>query len=379
MTPFVLPPYPHDRLHTLRRLADALPGGLVDLSIANPVDPVPKVVADAAAVAISNSAGYPESATGSNEFRSAVAAWMQRRFGVTVSADAVVGCVGTKEFVASLPRALYLRDPGRDTVLYPSVSYPTYAMGAQLAGLRSVPIPLDDEWHIDLVRISDADAERSLVMWINYPSNPTAAVADLERLQKLVNWANERGIVVASDECYSDFLDGDQAPSALQVNQKNVLSVYSLSKRSNAAGFRVGFTAGDPELVQYFTEFRRHAGLMIPTVSQALAVAALADDEHVSVQRDRYRTRREKVLGALDSFGLTHDGGPMLFYLWLRDTSGTDDGWEVAANLAESGILVAPGDLYGALGADHVRMAMTISDERLDLALQRLSSAHERR
>jgi succinyldiaminopimelate transaminase len=379
---FVPPPYPHDRLDALRRLADALPGGVVDCSVGTPVDPVPEVARRALADAAGAGAGYPP-AVGTPALREAAARWLDRRFGAGVDVDSVVACAGTKELVASLPRLLHLRNPSRDTVLFPAISYPTYEMGAQLAGLRPVPVPLDTDWHPDLSRVRAADAERTLVLWLNEPANPTGAGMGRERLRAAVEWARARGIVVASDECYAEFtFDARGAPAApataLHAGLDGVLALHSLSKRSNLAGFRAGFVAGDPDLARYLGDVRRHAGLMVPSPVQAAAAAALDDDDHVEVQRARYAERRALVTAALDSSGLVHDGGPSTFYLWLRAREGADDGWELAGRFAEAGTLVAPGDLYGPAGADHVRLALTQPTDRLALACERLARSAAR-
>jgi succinyldiaminopimelate transaminase len=375
---FVPPPYPHDRLATLRRLADALPGGVVDCSVGTPADPMPAVALDALQAAAPGSTGYPPS-IGTPALRDAAAGWIGRRFGVSVSGDDVIACVGTKELVGSLPRYLSLRDPSRDTVLYPGVSYPTYEMGATLAGCRAVPVPLNAEWHPDLSLVSDTDAQRALVFWLNMPANPTSAVASADQLRSTVEWARERGVIVASDECYAEFagVPGDP-PTVLGAGVDGVLAMHSVSKRSNMAGLRCGFVAGDPELVQYLGEVRKHAGMIVSTPSQAAAAAALGDDAHVEDQRGRYEKRRALMLPALEEHGLVHDGGPALFYLWLRSADAADDGWEIAARLAEAGTLVAPGDMYGAAGADHVRLALTQPDDRLELALERLAASAAR-
>ena len=369
---FVPPPYPYDRLRALERLADSLPGGVVDCSIGTPCDPVPEVAERAAAAALANSMGYPASA-GSAALRDAAAGWIRRRFGVEVEAAHVGACVGTKELVASLPHLLRLRNPQRDTVLYPAVAYPSYEMGATLAGCRGVPVALDSQWHLDLLTISEADAERALLLWVNEPGNPTSSVATRDQLTATAAWARERGIIVASDECYAEY--APEPATILSAGLSDVLAMHSLSKRSNLAGMRVGFYAGDAELVEYLVETRRHAGLMAPVPMQAAAAAALGDDDHVNVQRARYAERRAFALDALAPLGLVHDGGPCSFYLWLRD-DGAGDGWEIAAQLAQAaGLLVAPGDLYGAVGADHVRVALVQPRERFELAFDRLAHA----
>ncbi len=376
---YVPPPYPHDRLVALRRLADALPGGVIDCSVGTPVDPMPELAVRALTASAAAATGYPPS-VGTPELREAAAGWIERRFGVTVATDAVIACVGSKELVVSLPHLLRLRDPARDTVLHPAVAYPSYEMGAQLARCRAVPVPVDAGWYPDLARVPESDAARALVLWLNEPSNPTGATAGAERVRDIVEWARARGIVVASDECYAEFTyGGDGEPAApatvLASGLGGVLAVHSLSKRSNMAGLRAGFVAGDGELVSYLGELRKHAGLMVPTPVQAAAAAALADDDHVDEQRARYAERRALMIPGLAELGLLHDGGPSTFYLWLRAADGTDDGWELAARLAEAGTLVAPGNLYGPMGADHVRLALTQPRERLELALERLTES----
>jgi succinyldiaminopimelate transaminase len=375
---FVPPPYPHDRLRELRAVAEAVPGGLVDCSVGTPVDAMPEVAQRALADAAAAATGYPP-AIGAPTYRDAAAAWIGRRFGVAVSPDAVLACIGTKELVASLPRLLSLRDPSRDTVLYPGVAYPTYEMGARLAGLRAVPVPLDDRWLLDLSRIREDDAARALVVWANEPGNPTGASGGAGHLRAVVDWARECGAIVASDECYAEFTyDESGAPAApataLAASHDRVLAVHSLSKRSNMAGLRAGFLAGDAALVSYLGEVRKHAGLMTPAPVQAAATAALGDDVHVDEQRARYARRRAQAQGALLDWGLVHDGGPSTFYLWLRSSDGREDGWSITGRLAEQGLLVAPGDLYGRDGSAHVRLSLTQTDDRLELAFDRLAA-----
>lgn len=375
---FIPPPYPQDRLASLKEVARARRGGLVDASVGTPVDPMPDVAVQALIEAARAATGYPPS-IGSIAYREAAAAWIERRFGVEVDASQVIACIGTKELVASLPHHLALRDPGRDTVLYPAVSYPTYAMGATLAGLRAVPVPVDDRWHLDLAAVDPADAARALVLWLNDPANPTGACATRDEMLAHVEWARTRGIVVASDECYAEFTyDASGAPTApvtaLFAGAEGVLAVHSLSKRSNLAGLRAGFVAGDPGLVQYLGEVRKHAGFMVPAPVQAAGAAALADDAHVDEQRARYAARRRRITPALEAAGLRSAGGPSTFYLWLASEAG-EDGWQIAARLAESaGLLVAPGDLYGADGAAHARLALTLGDADVEAVVERLSA-----
>jgi succinyldiaminopimelate transaminase len=374
-TGFVPPPYPHDRLTDVREVAAAVPGGLIDCSVGTPVDPFPDVARRALDAAMGAARGYPPT-IGTPEYRRAAADWLVRRFGVTVEPSAVLACVGTKEFVASLPRWLSLRAPGRDTVLYPGVAYPSYAMGATLAGLRAIPIPVDSHWRPDLSGVAPADAERALLVWLNDPANPTGVTATPGALAGEVDWARDRGIVVASDECYAEFTFDDEGHptkpvTALTSGAQGVLAVHSLSKRSNMAGLRAGFVAGDADLVTYLGEVRKHAGLMVPGPIQAAAAAALGDDAHVDEQRARYAARRRRLVPALQQRGISNSGGPSTFYLWLEAPVG--DGWALAAELARLGILVAPGDFYGDAGAGHARLALTVTDAQVDEMVERLS------
>ena len=369
---FRLPPYPYDRLTGLAKLAEAHEGGMVDCSIGTPCDPPLRAVVDALASS-GTERGYPASA-GSAQLREAAAAWLTRRFELAdLSVSSVAACVGTKELVASVPHVLRLREPERDTVLYPSVSYPTYAMGAELAGCRAVPVPPRQgrRGGLDLDAIDPADAERALVLWSNSPSNPTGGLGDLGAEAA---WGRARGVPVFSDECYAEFTWNGPPRSVLQHGADGVVAVHSLSKRSNLAGVRVGFYAGDAELVEFLRAVRQHAGLMVPGPAQAAGVAALADDDHVETQRARYRDRLVYLGGVLGDYGcpvMPPEGG---FYLWVPVPAGRwPDAWAMAEALAtDGGLLVSPGDLYGEGGAGHVRVALVQPMERLALVGERL-------
>lgn len=377
---FVPPIYPYFRLDALKQRAAEAPGGIVDLSVGTPMDAVPAIVVKALADAGEGAAGYPR-AIGGPALREAAAGWMERAFGVTVDPAHVVNVIGTKELVASLPHLLRLRDPSRDTVLYPEVSYPTYAMGAELAGCRAVPVPLRDDWHLDLSAVSGDDAARALLLWLNEPGNPTGSQSAAGPMAEAVGWAQAHGVIVASDECYVEFNwddAGDHVPgaTALAAGVDGVLAVHSLSKRSNMAGYRCGFLAGDGDLVAYIASVRTHAGMMVPGPIQAAATAAWSDDAHVVLQRTRYAERRSYARSRLADVGLVDAGGPSSFYLWTRSADPSEDGWAVTARLAESGTLVAAGDLYGDGGAGYVRIALVEPLERLELAFDRIAVAH---
>ncbi len=362
---FVPPPYPYDRLDQLIKVAAALPGGAVDLSIGTPCDPPPAEVI--AALATSNlERGYPPS-IGTDALRSAIRGWMRRRFDIDVPLAQIAACVGTKEFVASTPQYLRLRTPARDTVLYPAVSYPTYEMGAILAGCRAVPVPPLPGGGIDLSAIAADDAARALLLWVNSPSNPTGALSDLDAAAA---WGRANDVPVFSDECYVEFTWDGPPRTILASGAEGVVAVHSLSKRSNLAGVRVGFYAGDAELVHYLREVRKHAGLMVPGPAQAAGTVALDDDDHVRSQRERYRHRLERlssVLGRWAGIEVPQPAGG--FYLWFD----AEDGWGFAERLAAAGgAVVSPGEFYGAAGAGKVRVAVVQPDAMVELVAQRL-------
>jgi succinyldiaminopimelate transaminase len=366
---FVPPPYPYDRLDEIKQLAARHDGGVVDLSIGTPCDPP----ADSVVAALSTSGaerGYPPS-IGSQAFREAASSWLDRRLGVAVEPSAIGACIGTKELVAGMPHWLRLRRPDRDTVLYPAVSYPSYEMGAILAGCRAVAVPVDDRWRIDLDTIDPSDAGRALCLWVNTPGNPAGGLDDLGAAAA---WGRRHDVPVLSDECYAEFTWDGPARSILGSGSAGVLAVHSLSKRSNLAGVRSGFYAGDGELVHYLQELRKHAGFMLPGPVQAASVVALGDDDHVDDQRERYRRRLERfaaLLARAYEIDVSLPGGA--FYLWVAAPDG--DAWAFTRRLAhDAGVLVSPGDFYGDAGADHVRIAMVQPDDRLDLVEQRLAS-----
>lgn len=365
-----LPDFPWDTLAGAAATARACPGGIVDLSVGTPVDPTPQVIRDALAAA-GDAPGYPTT-HGTPALREAVADWFVRRRGVPdVDPAAVLPTVGSKELVALLPGLLGF-GPG-DVVVHPRVAYPTYDVGARLAG--ATPVAADATSALGPGRVS--------LVWLNSPSNPTGQVLGTEHLAKVVAWARARGAVVASDECYAELAWGPEGaggvPSVLDPrvsggSHDGLLAVYSLSKQSNVAGYRAAFVAGDPRLVARLLQVRKHAGMIVPMPVQAAMTAALADHSHVVEQRERYRARRSALLAATAAAGLEHTGGDAGLYLWLRAAREPEvPAAALVSALAARGILVAPGTFYGAAGSGHVRMALTATDERVAAAVERLS------
>ncbi|HEY0117612.1 MAG TPA: succinyldiaminopimelate transaminase [Cellulomonas sp.] len=377
-----LPDFPWDTLADVTASARAHPGGLVDLSVGTPVDPTPDVIRDALAAA-SDSPGYPATA-GTPELRRAVVRWFARRRHVRdLDPAGVLPTLGSKELVALLPSLLGL-DAG-DVVLHPLVAYPTYDVGARLAG--AVPEPCGDP----VARLAADDDGAVRLVWLNSPGNPDGTVLSTDQLRAVVDAARAaaarhgRPVVVASDECYAELAWDEPwasggVPSLLdpQVtggDATGLLVAYSLSKQSNLAGYRAAFVAGDPGLVGRLLEVRKHAGFMVPGPVQAAMVAALADDEHVAAQRARYARRRRLLAAAFEAAGYVVDGSHAGLYLWVRPAGAGQDCRATVADLAELGILVAPGVFYGSEGAGHVRVALTASDERIGEAVSRLTGA----
>ena len=368
---FQVPKYPYERLEPLRKAAAALDGGSVDLSVGDPCDPPSPAVVEALASAARASANRYPSSAGSPVAREAAARWMNERFGTVVGPEAVGLCVGTKELVAGLPGWLHLRQPEKDTVLYPELAYPTYEMGALLAGLRPVAVPVDEHFRLRLEAVEEDDAGRALLLWVNSPGNPAGQVEDLAAAAR---WGRERGLLVASDECYAEFTWSGAASTVLlhgsgPDRSGGVLAVHSLSKRSNLAGLRFGWYAGDAEVVSFIRQVRQHAGFMVPGPVQGAGAVALS--EPGSDQRERYRQRLGRLREILAMAGVDApmpEGG---IYLWAPAPAG--DAWGFAELLAEkAGLVVSPGEFYGPAGAHHVRVAAVAPMERLDLVAKRL-------
>ena len=368
MKPFVPPTYPYDRLDGYREIAAAFEGGAIDCSIGTPFDPPPAAVIEALSTSGAER-GYPPS-IGTPAFRAAAVGWLSRELGVDIDVDReIAACIGTKEFVAGAPHYLRLRDPSRDTVLYPAISYPSYEMGAILAGCRAVAVPVDDDWCIDLDRIDRADAERALCLWVNTPGNPAGGLDDLGAAAA---WGRAHGVPVLSDECYVEFTWDGPGRTILSEGTDGVIAVHSLSKRSNLAGTRAGFYAGDPVLVDYLREVRKHGGCLVPGPVQAAAVAAWNDQTHVDEMRAVYRERLEMGIELFARLGIAATMPQGGFYLWVAAPDG--DAWALTERLARTtGVIVSPGEFYGPAGAGHVRLAVVQPTERLQLAVDRLT------
>ncbi|MDK0522010.1 succinyldiaminopimelate transaminase [Streptomyces sp. ML-6] len=357
-----LPVFPWDKLAPYKSTAAGHPDGIVDLSVGTPVDPVPALVQQAL-VAAADSPGYP-TVWGTAELRDAITGWLERRLGaVGVAHENVLPVVGSKELVAWLPTQLGLG--AGDRVAYPRLAYPTYEVGARLCGAE--PVVYDDPTELDPAGLK--------LLWLNSPSNPTGRVLAKDELTRIVAWAREHEVLVLSDECYLELGWEAEPVSVLHPDvcggtYDGVIAVHSLSKRSNLAGYRAAFIAGDPAVLGELLLIRKHGGMMTPAPVQAATVAALGDDAHVAEQRERYAERRTALRAALEAHGFRIEHSEASLYLWAtRD----EPCWETVAYLAELGILVAPGDFYGPAGDRFVRVAFTATDERVAAAVKRLA------
>lgn len=373
-----LPDFPWDSLRPYRERAAEHPDGVVDLAVGTPVDPTPEIARTALSAA-ANAPGYPTT-VGAPVVRAAIIEWMERRRGVAGLSDAeVIPTIGSKESVALLPLHLGV-GPG-DLVLHPRAAYPTYDVGARIVGATPVPVDTDADpstWDI-------SDDARVAVVWLNSPGNPDGHVLDSAQMARIVTWARGRGAVVISDECYAELgwespWDTEPVSSLLDprvggaAGRTGLLTLYSLSKQSNLAGYRAAFLAGDAGLVGAVTEVRKHTGMLVPTPVQAALVAALGDEAHMEVQKEVYRERREVLLKATAAAGLVNDSACAAgLYLWLKGPDSMS-AYDLVGAFAELGIVVAPGDFYGAAGAGRVRMSLTDTDERVEAAAQRLRS-----
>ncbi len=355
------PDFPWDTLADAKAKAAEHPDGIVDLSIGTPLDDAP-AVAQQALLSAANAPGYP-TVFGPEPMRQAAVDWLARRFGVTgLGSEQVLATIGSKELIGNLPAQLGFGPD--DLVVVPELAYPTYEVGARYAGCRIIAADST---------VALGPASPSLV-FINSPANPHGKILGADHLRKLVAWTRERGALLVSDECYLEF-GWDAEPATVLHPEINggsldgILAVHSTSKRSNLAGYRAAFVAGDAAVVAELLAVRKHLGFMVPSPVQAAFAAVLADDMHVDTQRERYRERRFALRKALERAGFLIDHSEGSLYLWAtRDEPCRD----TVSWLAERGILVAPGEFYGPKGARHVRAAFTASDERIAAAVSRL-------
>lgn len=329
-------------------------GGIIDLSQGTPVDATPEFIQEELK-ASANSPSYPVT-IGTPELRSAMRNWATNVLGASGEFD-VLPTIGSKELVAWLPSILQAK-----TVLYPKVAYPTYLVGSMIHQSANIAVEIDaTTW------------PKSDLAWINSPSNPTGRVHSASELEAVIAYARENNSIVASDECYISFPATGPTPVSIlklaQGNNKNLIAVHSMSKRSNLAGYRAGLIVGDPEVIATIREVRKHAGMLVPLPIQKAMTVALGDESHVATQAKRYAARREVLSAALVAAGFQIDFSNAGLYVWC---TRNEDSWSSVSWLADLGILATPGIFYGTAGAKHIRIAMTATDDQISQAAARI-------
>jgi acetylornithine aminotransferase len=375
-------PYPFEELD--RRIAAAREAGreLIDLGVGDPREETPEVIRDALVDAVGPVSSYPRAA-GLPELRHAIEVWIERRFGVHVSPDRqILPTLGSKEVVFSLAQAVLDPPAGKDLVLVTSPGYPIPERGARYAGADVVRLPLTAEHRFlpDLDAVDDETWERAAILWLNYPNNPTGAVAPLTYLADAAARCRAHDVLLASDEAYSELWFGESAPpSVLMVDDDpdgsrhpNVVAINTLSKRSSMTGHRSGFIAGDEILIAALKRLRPAVGVTPQEFVQRASVAAWGDELHVEENRARYAAKREVFLALFERHGVPVDGSEGTFYLWVRVPERRSSlAWALEL-LERTGVVVAPGSFFGPEGEGHVRIAMVQSLDACERAAQAL-------
>ena len=357
--------YPFVRLN--QAVAERRARGLevIDFGMGDPREPTDPAILQALRDGVRERMGYP-AATGLPELRAAIAAWAGWRFGVELDPDRhIIPTLGSKEAIFSFAQVVLDVPGGRDTVIVTEPGYPVPGRGAEFARANVVELPLREEHGFlpALDGVADDVWQRTALVWLNSPNNPTGAVAPLLFLERLAALAREHGFVLASDEAYSELWFDEPPPSALQLDDwTNVVAFNTLSKRSSMTGFRSGFVAGDPGLIDALKRFRPNVGTAPQEFVQRASVVAWGDESHVERARDTYRRKREVILEVMRTKGLRDAGGPATMYLWIS-VPGGETSEEHAARLLESGVLVAPGSYLGPSGEGFVRYALVPTEE----------------
>ncbi|MCF8528671.1 MAG: succinyldiaminopimelate transaminase [Aquiluna sp.] len=361
-----LPEYPWEKLKPFRQKAANFPEGPIDLSVGNPIDPTPELIQQALDDA-SDAPGYPTT-WGELSARKAVSDWYgRRRKSPGLTPEDILLTIGSKEFISLLPLMLGLGKG--DAVVQPRLAYTAYQVGAAFAGAELIESDEPDEW-----------PENTKLVWLNSPGNPNGAVSSVSNLKRAIARARELGAVIVNDECYAemgwgpefeDYIPCILDPEVTGGDIHNILSIYSLSKQSNLAGYRAAFAAGDAALIKGLVNLRMHSGMMVPMPVQKAISAALGDHSHVLAQKEIYRRRRNILLPALIAAGFEIVDSNAGLYLWATNSKPC---WETIDELAKIGIIAVPGEFYGHAGANFVRFSITATDAEISRAADRLQN-----
>ncbi len=358
--------YPFVRLNDAAAERRARGLDVIDLGMGDPREPTDPAILQALRDGVRERMGYP-AAVGLPELREAVAGWVGRRFGVTLDPDTqVIPTLGSKEAIYSFAQVVLDAPGGRDTVVVTEPGYPVPGRGAAFTGARVFEVPLREEHDFlpDVEAVPKDVWERTAVMWLNSPNNPTGAIAPRSFLERLAELARAHGFVLASDEAYSELWFDEPPPSALELaDLTGVVAFNTLSKRSSMTGFRSGFVAGDRELIAALKRFRPNVGTAPQEFVQRASVVAWGDEEHVARARGAYGRKRALLLDVLRRKGLRDAGGAATMYLWIAVPAG-ETSEEHAARLLDHGVLVTPGSYLGRSGEGYVRYALVPTEDQ---------------
>jgi len=374
-----LPPYLFAAISRMIEEKRAQGVDVISLGIGDPDLPTPDHIIASLQQAATNPANhrYPES-EGLPELRQAMSRWYRNRHNVELDPETeVVVLIGSKEGIGHLP--LCLIDPG-DVSLITDPGYPVYEIGTMFAGGESVRLPLreEDGWLPRLDEIDPAVAARARILWLNYPNNPTGAVADLAFFEHAVAWAREHDVVIAHDLAYADVTyDGYIAPSILEVDGARDVAIEfnSLSKTFNMTGWRAAMAVGNAEVIDALTRVKSNLDSGLPQAIQQMAITALDDPrDSITSHNEIYQRRRDRAVTVLQELGLRVDPPKASLYVWAKLPPTEPSSGDYAARLVnETGVVLTPGASYGPAGEGYVRISLTIADDRLEEALSRLS------
>jgi succinyldiaminopimelate transaminase len=366
------PTYPFVRLNEAAARVEARGVTVLDFGMGDPMEPTDPLIREALVAGLRDRMGYP-AAVGLPELRGAIADWAGRRFGIELDPDReIVPTLGSKEAIFSFAQIAVDLEGGKDTVAYTEPGYPVYERGALFAHARPLALPLREEHGFlpDLEAIAAETWSRLAVFWVNYPNNPTCAVAPLAFYERLAELAREHDFVLASDEAYTELWFEEPPASALQLADRTNVAVFNtLSKRSSMTGYRSGFAAGDPELVAALKAFRPTIGTAPQEFVQRASVVAWGDETHVERTRALYARKRALFLDLFERTGVRVAGSDATMYLWLEVPAGeSSEGF--AERLLEHGVLVAPGSYLGAAGEGYFRLALVPSEAECARAVE---------
>jgi LL-diaminopimelate aminotransferase len=364
--------YPLLRLDERRKALEEKGTELFDFGTGDPREPTDARIRHALMEGVPKSSRYPSTA-GKRELRASFSGWMERRHGVALDPDLeVLPATGSKEAIFHAPLAFLHHSHERRGVAYGTPGYPVYERGTLFAGGEAFPIRLRGEDGF-LLSPEAVDPERTRILWLNYPHNPTSATASYEYLEEVAGYCREHDMLLFSDECYNDIYSGEPPPSILEVTRERTLAFCSLSKRSGMTGYRSAMMAGDRELISALAKLRPAIGVATQSFVQDAATAAWSDDDHVQERRHVFGEKRHLFTEFFERAGLDYLRTDASFYLWVVVPDGDDEGY--ALSLMEEGIVVAPGSSFGPGGEGYVRVALVPDVEQCKLAIDRWETA----